>query len=395
MNQRPTRAAETAMTDSIDSIFHDIERTNNVPATRAQSAPPVNEAAPQGDPQPPLPKTECTNLLGAIAAVMAEIQPVEKGGWNKFQSYAFARMQDLLVTVTPLMGKHGIVVFQHEEGREMFDGGKAIAIRYRFTIVHKSGEVWFERPLQTGLSNCRATTGAFDDKALNKCHTAARKYFLMSLFQIPTEDMEDADNTQGSDAARQRPQGQRRPVPSPEGKLSPHLIPIIDGEAPEAWAKRFKDFIGKAASVSEVDKWYDLNAVAFEKLKGRFQTVYDDLIDTMDQRTAAFDKASAKAAAPDPTTTGKPDSGFPGDTKMVSQGSAGEEIPISLDRKLTETEQDWLISLDEAFRECVDSETLASEQESVMMPSKEHVSEHAWVRAVAITAKHLARIQHG
>jgi ERF superfamily len=46
---------------------------------------------------------------------------------------------------------------------------------------------------RTDMSRCRDSRGGYDDKALNKCATAARKYFLMSLLQIPTGDDADAD----------------------------------------------------------------------------------------------------------------------------------------------------------------------------------------------------------
>lgn len=374
MNTRPTRAAPPPDTDTADrdaDFTVEPVRTNNLPAAREQNS--GHEVAPAGDAQPPLPKTECNQLIGAIAAVMEEIKPVEKGGWNKFQSYAFARIQDLLVTITPLMGKHGIVVFQHEEGREMFDNGKAIAVRYRFTIVHKSGEVWFERPLQTGLSNCRATTGAFDDKALNKCHTAARKYFLMSLFQIPTEDSEDADQEDGT-GNHKRPQGQRRPVPSPSGKLSPHLLPVVEGEAPEAWAARFTAFIDKAESSAEIDKWYDVNAVIFAKLQvPKFKAVYDGLIDVMDKRAASFQGVTEKG---------------------------GEDIPAALDRRvkkpaaddISDKDRDWLASLEAAFKECGDLETLSEEQRSIMLPHKDGVTPTVWNKAVDILNKRIEEI---
>lgn len=409
LNQRPSRAPSPSdySAQSYHTADADREADDNravleqrvshaTPAVRQPRQEHGNEVAPQGEAQPPLPKTDCTQLLGAIAAVMAEIQPVEKGGWNKFQSYAFARMQDLLVTVTPLMGKHGIVVFQHEEGREMFDGGNAIAIRYRFTIVHKSGEVWFERPLQTGLSRCRDSKQGFDDKSLNKCHTAARKYFLMSLFQIPTEDMEDGDDGERPQAGP-RPQGKRRAVPGPDGKVGPHSIAIVDGEAPEAWAKRFNAFIDKAATEAEVNDWYDKNAAAFGKLQGRFQSVYDGLIDYMDARVAKLqggDKPPAETKA-DPISSGKVPTGNQTGT-TASDGFPGDTpIPVMLDRKLTADEQDWLKACDDAFAGAEDPDALAAEQDSVMHPARETVSDYAWDRAKEIVRKHLVRLTSG
>jgi hypothetical protein len=91
--------------------------------------------------------------------------------------------------------------------------------------------------------------------------------------------------------------------------------------------------------------------------------------------------------------------GFPGDKPMVKHGhhpdpkEADLDIPYMLDAKLTDPEKDWLKACDESFKDCTDTESLISEQQSVMMPSKDAVSERAWQHATTITKKHLARIQ--
>lgn len=344
-----------------------------------------------------LPKTSFGKVVEAIANVMAEIKPVEKLGWNKFHGYAHARIGDLNAELTPLMGKHGLVVFQNEVGRDMFDNGAVVGIRYEFTVVHKSGEIWFERPVITGVARCRTQKESFDDKTFNKCHTAARKYFLISLFQIPVEDADDADGSVGSEAtggqARQvsRPPG-RRQVPSPDGKVPPHLIPILEGDQPADWVKKFGAFIAKVATKAEIDRWYEANAQQFEKLKKADENAYNSALDLMDDREAAI-------TAADPISSGKqeaaakPDAGgFPGDTKMVTK-PIDLSIPFALDAKVTEPEKDWLRALDEAYKECHDAESLAAEQESTMMPSQGTASERAWAHAVKLTQTHLDRIQ--
>jgi hypothetical protein len=401
VNVRPSRVPsptpQHVVTQAIeDSSFDEVERPNNLPS-RAVNRPTLAQIPDRQEPeQAALPVTSFGNLAGAIAAIMAEITPVEKSGWNKFQSYSYARIQDLMGTLTPLMGKHGIVVFQNEEGREMFDDGKAIAVRYRFTIVHKSGEIWPERILQTGLSSCRNTKDGFDDKSLNKCHTAARKYFLLSLFQIPTEDAEDGDNTSPvrvNGGNQQRPQG-RRPVPSPSGKIAPHTIPIIDGETPQAWASRFGAFIAKTESAAEIDEWYAANTNAFDKLKGRFDDVYNAAIDYMDARVAQLG-GNTKT---DPISSGKTASDFPGDKTAKTTAhpeTKSDQIPIALDRKLTEGDRDWLISLNEAFQQCKTIEEIGSEQDSLMMPSQGNVQPHAWNRACDMLDQHVERVQAG
>jgi hypothetical protein len=111
-------------------------------------------------------------LVSAIATVMSEVDTVAKLGANAFHGYKYARMEDILKTITPLLGKHGLAIFQSETGRAMFDEDNVIAVEYAFTVAHVSGETW--QPLrQTGVSTCRNSKGGWDDKALNKCHTAA------------------------------------------------------------------------------------------------------------------------------------------------------------------------------------------------------------------------------
>jgi ERF superfamily len=139
-----------------------------------------------------LPAVPCGGgLVAAIAAVMNEVHVVAKRGENEFHRYRYATMGDILKEITPLLGRHGIVIFQSEVGRAMFDDDNVIAVEYAFTVTHASGETWPHVIKQTGVSTCRNSKGGWDDKSLNKCHTAARKYFLLSLFQIPTGDEED------------------------------------------------------------------------------------------------------------------------------------------------------------------------------------------------------------
>lgn len=150
---------------------------------------------PSGTPAP-------ATLVGAIAAVMNEVHTVAKRGVNEFHRYRYAKMEDILKEITPLLGRHGLVIFQSETGRAMFDEDNVIAVEYSFTVAHVSGETWPQPLRQTGVSTCRNSKGGWDDKSLNKCHTAARKYFLLALFQIPTGEEADADQGENEVADR-------------------------------------------------------------------------------------------------------------------------------------------------------------------------------------------------
>src|SRR5712672_4016356 len=158
-------------------------------------------------------------LVAAIAAVMTEVHTVAKRGVNEFHRYQYATMGDILKEITPLLGKHGIVIFQSETGRAMFDDDNVIAVEYAFTVAHASGETWPHVIKQTGVSTCRNSKGGWDDKSLNKCHTAARKYFLLALFQIPTGEEDDADQDKND----------RRPAPT----VVPAVVHRVRSVAPE------------------------------------------------------------------------------------------------------------------------------------------------------------------
>jgi hypothetical protein len=98
-------------------------------------------------------------LVSAIAAVMAEVHVVAKRGENEFHRYRYATMGDILKEITPLLGRHGIVIFQSETGRAIFDDDNVIAVEYSFTVAHVSGDTWPHQLRQTGVSFCRASNG--------------------------------------------------------------------------------------------------------------------------------------------------------------------------------------------------------------------------------------------
>src|SRR5712672_1150252 len=78
-------------------------------------------------------------LVAAIAAVLTEVHVVAKRGENEFHRYRYATMGDILQEITPLLGRHDIVIFQSEAGRGMFDGDNVIAVEYSFSVAQASG----------------------------------------------------------------------------------------------------------------------------------------------------------------------------------------------------------------------------------------------------------------
>jgi len=182
------------------------------------------------------------NIAKAIAGVMREVGDIEKRGMNKFHNYAYMTIGDMCHVLTPLIGKHGLAIIMNEVERNIVES--RVAVTYEFSIIHESGERWPERPRHTGMAIARDSKGNWDDKAFNKCHTAARKYFLLGLFQVPAGDFDDADADKGTDE-------KEPPVPGPGA-------PIIDqGDKParaQQWADDFIERTKTAKNREELAK---------------------------------------------------------------------------------------------------------------------------------------------
>ena len=196
-----------------------------------------------------LPVTGIAQITKAVAGVMSEINTVAKRGQNTFHRYRYAKMEDILRHLTPLLGKHGLVVFQDEVGRSMFDNDGVIAVTYEFAVAHESGEIWPQRLRQTGVARCRDSKGGWDDKAINKCHTGARKYFLLSLFQIPTGEEADADRGDNDTIDPEEPQ----------------VIKVDNGGA-KAWTTQFLARIRQAPTLAAVEQWAEENQANLDRL---------------------------------------------------------------------------------------------------------------------------------
>jgi len=128
----------------------------------------------------------------AVVKVMGDVGYVQKKGVNSFHNYKFAAVGDVLAKIQPAMHEAGLLIAQDEVGHEVL-ADAAMTATYQFVLSHASGETWQHFPRHTGMAAPRTQKGSIDDKALNKCHTAARKYFLLALFQIPTGEAVDPD----------------------------------------------------------------------------------------------------------------------------------------------------------------------------------------------------------
>lgn len=256
MNTRPSPSAPPRPAPSQDQLNQPLAQPNQLPAVTQSNGGAQGTIHPPRDPAPPAPPVVAgpiDKIAGAVAAVMAEVGVVAKDGVNQFHKYRYATVGDVLFKVTPLMGKQGLMVTQSEVKKE-FDKGRMM-VEYDFTIAHKSGQLWPEKLRKTGMCIAVDSKGNWDDKAPNKCATSARKYFLLELFQIPTGDMDDADE---GPAAAPAPQQRRPSAPGPEQQAAPQAAPSAPAAPaePEAPANPFKVTLPKGSGATEWVKAY-------------------------------------------------------------------------------------------------------------------------------------------
>lgn len=284
------------------------DKAESPPIERLRERPPI------------LPFQGVGKLAGAIASVMSEIGSIPKGGYNKFHNYHYARMEDLLHVLTPLMGRHGIGVIQNEVEIKTIEN--RIAVTYEFSIIHSSGEMWPERPRFTGMSMGRDSKGNYDDKAINKAHTAARKYFLLSLFQVPAGDFDDNDPAPPATSLKQptaveraatteKPNSTQRPrtVPGPAtpskqpvtDERAPHKITLGQGAGADQWAKTFIEVVEKAETEDELAQWDELNSAVLQTLLEKHYDLYQQVDKVMTRRILEIAPLSAMPDAKNDT----------------------------------------------------------------------------------------------
>lgn len=353
MNVRPTRVAPAPTNQT--AAFSEAPKQLPAAAANSMGVTEMRNTAPAVAAYPPV-------LAKAILNITANINPVQKAGWNDFHKYAYRRFEDVFEELVPLLVQHGVLIEQTEIARGGLESD-LIFITYAFTIIHVDGHVWPNRPELTAICKIRDAKGIIDDKAASKCNTQAQKYFYTNFFKIRTADVSEADHDAGPRPSR----GPAKRAPAPDGKMAPQLIPIVQGEAPESWAKRFNEKIDKAASEEEINQWYDANKPVFDRLqsKAEYAEVYNGLVDKMDARAAEL--------------AGKPN----GNGKAAPPPPAEEQ---AFDASV------WLESLENAFSACEDAMSIAEQQERLMIPHKEDVAPVIWKQALAKVDAHLKRV---
>lgn len=356
---------------------------------------------PRSAPQPvmvhqPEVKSYPPKIAKAILAITREIDPVAKAGMNTFHKYKYAKWEDILDVLSPLIAKHGLIIQQSEYAHGGF-AGDLIEISYEFTIINEDGDVWPDRPQITAICKVRDQKGVLDDKAASKCFTQAQKYMMVGLFKIRTADIAEADH----DAAGPKQETRKRPAPSPSGKIAPHTVDSVPGDSATTWTERFLLLLAKAQSQDELNEWDRLNGNTIDRVKERDTALYNRIVDALtfkepvskdEARQEARQESTQQQArtAPSPSNSNADGLDIPPALDRRKQRNGNGDLPKP---ELTPDERDWLLNLGGAFSGEESMDGLQDQQDRLMTPYKDKVSEFAWNKATDLLTEHVERLQ--
>lgn len=140
-------------------------------------------------------KEETRNLYQRLSAIMAECHGLDKSGRNDFHKYNYITAEQVDNLVRPLMVKHGVVLRQGLVEREdgtmgISQDGNITRIIYSFTWQN------IDEPEDFAVDHWIAYGQDNGDKGPNKCHTAARKYYLLKFFMLGSDVDADKEKDQ-------------------------------------------------------------------------------------------------------------------------------------------------------------------------------------------------------
>lgn len=131
-------------------------------------------------------------IFTAIQNVMKDLEPIGKNQKNAQQGFSFRGIDDLYNYCSPVMAKHGIFTVPNITGVEQREitsnrgtTGTHVIVRYKWIFYATDGSFVTAETIGEAMD--------YGDKAFNKACSIAHKYALLTVFSIPTKDLEDPD----------------------------------------------------------------------------------------------------------------------------------------------------------------------------------------------------------
>lgn len=165
-------------------------------------------------------------MAAEVVAALAEMPnvPRRRTGQVQNRTYSYADLLDVLTAVRPVLAAHHLAVLQ---APCVVDG----TLGLRTTLLHASGE---------SVSEVLPIGQVDDPRALGSAVTYARRYALIALLGLATEEDDDAEAAMPAQAARgggAQPAPRRAPKAS-EGGVTPAQLGRIQAVARELGLSR-------------------------------------------------------------------------------------------------------------------------------------------------------------
>lgn len=163
------------------------------------------------------------NVHQRIAAVMQEVQYVQKTGFNGFHKYKYAKEADYINALRPALLKHGLLILPHSQ-KTTFTG-ELTTVEMEFKIVN------VDDPTDSVIIPAVGQGADKGDKGAYKAQTGAKKYMISLGFLIETGDDAEADENDVSSPKKTA----TKPSPDKEAKQEPaRTAPAPETKAAEA-----------------------------------------------------------------------------------------------------------------------------------------------------------------
>lgn len=336
--------------------------SNNLPAVPMSSAP-----------MPAEPKAYPPKMAKAILAVTKAIGGIGKHGTNTFQHYNYQKWEDVLDKLSPLLVDHGLIVQQSELGCSISDKDALLSITYEFDIINEDGDVWPKHPRWKAIARLCDSKGVYDDKAANKCHTQAHKYFLLHFFKIKTKEAIEADEGEAA-APRHPPKPTVAPKPVPGAK--PHVLPH-DGMEMSHWVTLYIAYLSACPSKEALIQWDKLNDKYLTVISNKDKAAYEQIVQTTQRREKELVPPTKKPGPPPPPKAAQPTEDT--DVALVTGGVTPPGEMVWEDPPADAPDgQAWLRDFSGALSGCTTPQELEEIRKTVGLPAKGKVSQEEW-----------------
>lgn len=132
-------------------------------------------------------------IYGKIAQIMKDVPAIGKNQKNTQQGYSYRGIDDAMNSLQNVLPKYGVfyvpeVIESHREERQTAKGGNLIysVLKVKYTFYAEDGSHVSAVVQSEGMDSA--------DKSSNKAMSAACKYALFQVFNIPTKEMVDPDD---------------------------------------------------------------------------------------------------------------------------------------------------------------------------------------------------------